>query len=55
MKFNITNMHIAQQTIRFNRAGYCFWSRHTLITVMQPKLNLEKYPDDSQIIHLRCL
>eukprot|EP01034_Spumella_vulgaris_P036563 gene36563-45091_t len=41
------------QTIRINASNVIFWSRHTVITLMEPEFEFEKYPSDTQIINIR--
>jgi hypothetical protein len=41
------------QTIRINASNVLFWSRHTKITLIQPKLDFSAFPGDSQSIDIR--
>eukprot|EP00597_Dinobryon_sp_UTEXLB2267_P002650 CAMPEP_0170068238 /NCGR_PEP_ID=MMETSP0019_2-20121128/7280_1 /TAXON_ID=98059 /ORGANISM="Dinobryon sp., Strain UTEXLB2267" /LENGTH=418 /DNA_ID=CAMNT_0010275817 /DNA_START=434 /DNA_END=1690 /DNA_ORIENTATION=- len=41
------------ETIRINSSNVVFWSRHTRISLIQPKLDFRRFPGDSQSIDIR--
>jgi hypothetical protein len=50
---DVSDVNYIVETIRVNASNVFFWSRHTIGTFAQPKMEFEQYPGDHQMVHVR--